>query len=316
MDGNELLLALSAMKRGSWYQFRQFVNASDLNCRGNRPTESTEDSGDDSSVYRALRSNLQRLSHVEFFESGCERGWRVTPPVIAVHEHNGESRAILTGARADALIYQLLDCSFGANIELAAFKNCPDRILIRGIDSDVIESECKDLGFRIQRVAPESLLRALPRLSRLTFRERGAAIPFGQDWKIERLNYVSHRWEPSESIYADLTGAQLYRFSGLYETLLYAVRNRQAVLMEDQATAKYQILSANSVSVLDYRKDNNILAVPRIYRPPLLVERALLLYSGEPPGYQEGAGLLEYYHIPIEGAKMLSIILEQELVIS
>jgi hypothetical protein len=58
------------------------------------------------------------------------------------------------------------------------------------------------------------------------------------------------------------------------------------------------------------------MSLPAIYRPPFLVERALILCSGRPPSYErgiEGIGLLRYATISMEVASLAASILRQEL---
>src|SRR5580658_2997714 len=106
MTASEILLAISARKKGSWQQFKEIVDT--LHSNRALSIDSADDEPNGFNIYREIRLNLQRLAHVEFFSAGCERGWRVAPPVMATAGGKEDCQAILTGARSMNLLYGLL----------------------------------------------------------------------------------------------------------------------------------------------------------------------------------------------------------------
>src|SRR5437762_3330585 len=105
MSANSLLLWMSARGQVSWQQFRAAVEELHLD-------ESEATLGEDDEVrdqfalplYQALRLNLQRLGHAEFFAGAADADWRVSPPTLAVTGLAHEWRGILIGARSLKLI--------------------------------------------------------------------------------------------------------------------------------------------------------------------------------------------------------------------
>src|SRR5690242_9562936 len=100
MSPNELLLWLSARKEGSWRQFLTAIERLDL-------ISSTADQASSFPLHQRVKSNLQRLAHVEFNSPHQEKDWRIVPPVLAISSHQGRATGILCGARTQRLLQKV-----------------------------------------------------------------------------------------------------------------------------------------------------------------------------------------------------------------
>ncbi|MFN8658176.1 MAG: hypothetical protein U0105_17700 [Candidatus Obscuribacterales bacterium] len=314
MSGTELLLALSARKKGSWRQFKDSVDALLWYGQVNQIDSNVYiDEQADFSIHQTVRFNLQRLCHAEFFAPGCERGWRVTPPVMAINKGDYGYEVILAGARSETQLYNLLGSSLGDFVEFTSFPACPDKVIIRFDDVLELERVGTSLGFRVQRAAPEVLLGALPIIPELPTSDDSGILPFGSDWKVEYLDLDARRWITAQSV-ADITNSlALCRFTGPFQTQLFAKQGARYSQLADLAIAKYQLLSRHRQQVFSYNEQTQILSVPAIFRPPLLVERGLILHSGELPAFRKQERVLEYSKISARAAKMVCALIKQEL---
>jgi hypothetical protein len=314
MSGTELLLALSARKKGSWRQFKESVDAL-IWCGqvGQIDSSVYMDEQADLSIHQAVRFNLQRLCHAEFFAPGCERGWRVTPPVMAINKGEYGYEVILAGARSETQLYNLLGSSLGDFVEFTPFPACPDKAIIRFDDVLEIERVGTSLGFRVQRSAPEVLLGALPTIPELPTSDDNAILPFGSDWKVEYLDIDAWRWVTTQSVTDITSSLALCRFTRPFETQLFAKQGVRYTQLADLAIAKCQLLASHRRHVLSYNEQAQILSIPAIFRPPLLVERGLILYSGDLPAFRKQERVLEYSKISRRAAKMVCAIIKQEL---
>src|SRR5436309_1903000 len=107
MTADRLLLWLSARREGSWEQFKGAVEelGASVPPRGSGEDDISPQYG--LPLYQRLRLNLQRLAHVEFFARGCQNGWRVGPPVLALNQRGGRWEGIFCGARSPKLLDRL-----------------------------------------------------------------------------------------------------------------------------------------------------------------------------------------------------------------
>ena len=77
---------------------------------------------------------------------------------------------------------------------------------------------------------------------------------------------------------------------------------------------KYAILRHERVQeVVWYDRERAVLSLPVICRPPLLIERALVLCSGLLPRLDEHSRRLEYTEVPLEVAQLAARLLCQEI---
>ena len=78
-----------------------------------------------------------------------------------------------------------------------------------------------------------------------------------------------------------------------------------------RAVALYVLLRHHRGDVLCYNREFAALSVPAIYRPPRLLERALVLCSGLPPTYDDAQ--LTYSDVPPEIARFVAELLRQPI---
>ena len=112
MTPNELLLWLSARKEGSWLQFRTAVDALELAERADAPEEDAA-----LPLHQRIRYNLERLGHLEFDAAGCEDGWRVVPPALAISQYGNKTTGVLCGARTPKLLERIERAAGGLTFE-------------------------------------------------------------------------------------------------------------------------------------------------------------------------------------------------------
>jgi hypothetical protein len=122
------------------------------------------------------------------------------------------------------------------------------------------------------------------------------------------------RWTPISLKEAHRVGAEgLFCFSR-FQTPQYFIRQGQETIRIPGAIGKYYVLSRRRV--LSYDRRQRHLTLPAICRPPLLVERSLILCSGLPPSISTVYGRLRltYQDIPEEIAGLAAEVLRQDLI--
>lgn len=303
MNVNDLLCLLSARRGGSWQQFRAAVSQLQYEADAVSPGQSDpDDAGTSLPLYQLLRLNLDRLGHVEFFAQGCEQGWRAAPPVLAVTCTPEGLRGVVAGARSLGLLERIRHAA-GRGIREQPMPGCPDRIEIIEADAP-LDAIALAAGIHLQLDAPVAILAATPSLEHLAG-TAPAALPEGEGWAIDRFDQRAGRWEP-----ADRTTSGLLRFSARGRREHYFVRRDAAVRVHPQI-GKFLAARHGRRRVLTYDAAAMELRVPHAFRPPPLIERALVLVTGAPP--IPAAGELRYREIPLEIARLTANLLHQEL---
>ena len=314
MSANSLLLWMSARRQGSWQQFRAAVEELHVN-------ESEATLGEDDDVrdqfalplYQALRLNLQRLGHAEFFAGAAGADWRVSPPTLAVTRLGHEWRGILVGARSLKLIERLHAGVDPEKLNSLAFPACPDQILIRTKEQRELTAVAERAGLLLQRDAPAALLTCLPAIDDRSLRY-SIELPFGADWRVDRFSPEDLRWCAATRDDAVSTAGGLFRFSLRHQREMLFCSEGAAFRISGQV-GKYVVLNRCLRQVLRYDARDFRLSFPAICRPPFLVERALILCSGSPPTCEvsEGTSNLHYGDIPERIAATVAALLRQEL---
>ncbi len=314
MSADALLLWMSARREGSWQQFRAAVEELHL---GNADEASDEASTEESSgrdsfpLYQALRLNLQRLGHAEFFAGAGGRDWRVTPPSLAVTRHPRGCLGVVAGARSSNLLRRLQNATAGTEFEAISAAACPDQLRLFANDLDTLHGVAQRVGLALQMGAPGALLMSLPAVDDPTVRRR-ADLPFGAAWRIERFAVSDLRWRPATRDEAVNTGAGLFRFSFRYQHYILLCTRGIAFRIPNQV-GKYIVLRRARRRVLQYDARARRLSVPGICRPPFLIERGLILCSGVPPSFHAATGVLDYSDVPADIAGLSSALLRQEI---
>jgi hypothetical protein len=316
---NDLLTWMSVRGSGSWSQFRAAVE--ELHVEPGDTEEAGEQADDatagDLPVYQSVRLGLQRLAHVEFYSSTAEADWRVVPPALAVHQEGDQWVGILCGARPPGLRHRI--GSGTVTWESQAVPGMPDRIRLVAPDLATLETASKGAGVHIQANAPESLFAAIPPVDDPRSRVPAKA-PVAPGWTIEKFLTSTLRWtarDPTnerdlESRDVDGCRTGLFRFRLKHQRFHY-LRWRGKMYSVGVQVGKYAILWHRRVRrSLEYDPSRSLLLVPVTCRPPLLIERGLILCSGLLPSLDRATRHLQYA-VPRSVARLASGLLRQEI---
>ncbi len=316
MSLNLLLTWVSARGCGSWSQFRAAVE--ELHVEYEEGEEDGEGSTvDDLPIYQAVRLTLQRLGHVEFYSSNTESDWHVVPPSLAVHARGDQWVGILCGARPPRIRDQIGQGTAISEVQEAS--GMPDCIRVVTTDLAALQAAAKIAGVRIQVDAPTSLLAAIPPVGdpRTRTEDKAPEVP---GWTIERFVSSALYWTTRDNTdarnleFQDVMRCQtgLFRFRMKYQRLHF-LRWRGRTYCVPVQVGKYAILHHRRVrGVLRYDRSRAVLSVPVSCRPPLLIERALVLCTGLLPALDKSTRRLEYA-VPQEIARLAAGLLRQEL---
>lgn len=314
MSANELLVWMSARSRGSWQQFRAAVEELQLNnAEGDESRETEDDTRDTSALprYQTLRLNLERLGHAEFFAGAEPSGWRVTPPTLAAAAGRNGWRGTLVGARTPKLLQRVREAATQHSVETIPVVDCPDQIIISNASADTLASLAHRAGLLFQENAPLAILTSLPPVDDLSLRQE-TELPIGSEWTVERFSTSAGRWRDATREAAITTPGGLFRFSLRYRRVVVFCSNGRSFQTSTQA-AKYLLLSRGRHHILRYDANSLDLSIPATYRPPFLIERALILCASAPPSYESETGYLLYADISRPVAELASALLRQEL---
>jgi len=310
MNGNHLLLWMSARDQGSWNQFKSAVEQLHL-------SEQQLDNVQNDDIelglpnYQILRLNLESLAHAEFFPTENNYRWRVVPPSLAIHGQSTSWLGVLCGARSQSLLNQLGE-SLNAKVEIHPINGCPDQILISATSQEALLTCAKKLGLHTQLDAPLAMLLSVPSVMHSSYRKR-AALPFGKGWKIERFSATALSWEDASTNQTQSSKGALFRFSLDYQYNCYYCRGDQAYEVPVRI-GKFLTVARSRRKVLKYDKDSQSLLIPASLRPPMLIERALNLCSGLPPSFDAKTGLLRFQAIPEKVFSYVAALLHQETI--
>jgi hypothetical protein len=315
MSADKLLLWMSARTSGSWAQFRAAVeqmHAGDDETGGEAGTDEDADPGG-LPLYQALRLNLQRLGHAEFSSTPRGLEWRVTPPSIATVPQPDGALGVVAGARSLKLLDRL-SVAGGSRLARSSSPGCPEILLMRGADTLELEAIAREAGLHVQADAAQALLTCLPAIDDALVRRR-SELPIGADWRIECFDPRAMRWKQSERQDATAARRALFRFTLGYQRHILLCDRGMCFQIPAQV-GKYVVARRRNRRVLRYDRAARTLAIPAVYRPPFLIERALILCSGAPPRYEardQTSGELMYFQVSDEVAGLAGSILRQEL---
>jgi hypothetical protein len=315
---NDLLTWVSARGSGSWSQFRAAVEELHVEPGETEGGENADDAtAGDLPVYQAVRLNMQRLAHVEFYSSTAEADWRVVPPSLAIHQEGDQWVGILCGARPPGLRDRI---GLGSvTWETRAAPGMPDRIRLVAAELGALRSATNAAGLHLQVKAPVSLLAAIPPVDDPRSRVRSEA-PAAAGWTIERFTTSNLRWTARERSgerdleFRDVHGCRtgLFRFRLKYQRFHY-LRWRGKTYNVPVQVGKYAVLRHRRVrDLLQYDPSRCVLSVPVSCRPPLLIERALILCTGLLPSLDKATGRL-HYAAPRTVARLAAGLLCQEM---
>lgn len=293
MSANHVLLWLSAVRHGSWNQFLgafarlMAADGGPANANGNgQPTRHRFP------PHQELRLNLQRLGHADFGTQESGERWRIAPPTLAVSRKADGWLAVLAGARWPRLLEELQGRGRSSPVfEAIDQPNAPDVLRLQAGDITEFNVIAQACGLYVQINAPLAILSTIPEV-RDHLPQETFHIPHG-DWQIARFAATSGIWERCEAGDWLERRTALYRFQFRHQRryALWALRRLRAIT--NPQVGKYLVLRRYRKSVLQYDADRQRLVVPKTYRPPVLVDRALTLASGLLPSTCPD-GLLEY----------------------
>lgn len=321
MSLDDLLIWMSARGRGSWSQFRAAVE--EFHVEPENGGADTENAGDitanDLPLYQCVRLNLQRLAHVDFATSSACPEWRVVPPSLAISDHGRRLRGVLCGARFPGLIDRMSRLK-GVDWETQEIAGMPRGIRLSGPDFEAVRDVAKMLGVSAVIQAPVGLLSATPPVDDPRSRSP-AEPPGGPGWVVERFVSSDLRWtarHPKENRDLEPTDitqwrAGLFRFRMKYQRFHF-LHWRGRTFGVPVQVGKYAILRHERVrKVVWYYRESAMLSFPVICRPPLLIERALVLCSGLLPRFDEASRRIEYAEVPLGVAQLAASLLRQEI---
>ncbi len=312
MTPNELLLWLSARKHGSWPQFRAAVETLDL-------ANSANDAEQDTflPLHQRVRFNLERLGHLEFDAEGCEDGWRVVPPTLALSQHDRGVKGVLCGARTPKVADRVERAAGGLAFERASHTDCPDVIRMHTPHAERLMEFAQREDLLCQLDAPAALLSHITPVDYIKGWRREPMPVAGKEWEVKQfiLERKVVTWRTITLQDANAPGAQgLFCFTR-FQMPQYFIREGQETMKLPGAIGKYRIVSRGGRRMLRYHRHALRLSMPAILRPPLLTERALILCSGFPPALSilRGRRILTYREIPEDVAGMAAEVLRQDL---
>ena len=299
MSLDNLLFWLSAKTSGSWSQFRAAVEGLHVE-RGERSQgdlDGNERAASDLPVYQELRLTLQRLGHVEF--KGAEHAWRVVPPSLALLPGE-DGAAVLCGARS----LDLLDALKRFQVDPLVAEGMPQRVLIRAESKTAIALIARDSRLYIEESPAIRILCATPR-TRDAANWIQTELPETAGWTVHQFSPSKREWISVSQERAIRTKRGLFRFVMDFQRF-YFLRFRGVSYKVLVQIGKYSVMSKRDAA-LRYDAPRMIFSCPLTCRPPLLIERALVLCSGLLP--RIASGRLEYGNVPPDVARLAAEVL-------
>ena len=307
MSLDHLLLWLSAKGAGSWPQFRAAVEELHVQ-RQSSPSDNSggDRSGSDLPVYHEVRFALQRLGHVEFRVGDAGHAWRVVPPSVAFMPA-ASARGLLCGARSVALLERLHAV---ADVEVSPVDGMPQRVVLRDDSEAAVAARARALGLHVQESAPVAILCAVPAV-RDAATWSATEMPETPGWTVHRFSPSSLQWTAMPQDEVARGGTGLFRFVMKHQRFYY-LRWRGRSYKVPVQVGKYAVMGKRHAA-LSYESDHGVLSVPAICRPPLLIERALVLCSGVLPRFDPTSARVEYAEVPRDVARLAAQLVCQEV---
>ena len=255
-------------------------------------------------VYHRVRFVLERLGHVEFWSNQVGQGWRVVPPTLAVLSWcPGEG--LLCGARSPDLLHRL---AIDLEVDRIAAPGIPDRIVVRGSSEALVRGAAR-LDLNVQVDAPTAILSAVPG-ARDPATWSPMVIPETPGWTVHRFSSSHLRWAESTGREALNARTGLFRFVMRHQRFHYLRWCGRSYRVPVQV-GKYAVMRRRR-GLLIYDTSSQTLSVPAVCRPPLLIERALVLCSGLLPLFDPASRRVEYAKVLPEVARLAALLLRQE----
>lgn len=309
---DHLLFWLSAKGNGSWPQFRSGVETLQVKPPdawiGSENHSEHNSAGGDLPLYQECRYAMERLGHVEFFAKEIENGWRIVPPTVAFCSET-LGRGLLCGARSPEML-EALHSLDAVDVSLSGSRGGPSRVRLRGSSPQIMASQARTLGLRVQIGAPIAILASLPR-ARDPRVWRHLPMPDTSGWTIHRFSSSRLRWREVSPAHAANAPKGLFKFYRGFQRF-YFVRWEGRSYRVPVQVGKYAMVRRRA-GLLKYNPRNRVLTVPMMYRPPLLIDRALILCSGLLPRIDSKSRRLEYMDLPTRVVRIAAQLLDQEI---
>ncbi len=307
MSLDHLLLWLSARGAGSWSQFRAAVEELHVQRQLNSEDDAeAERPGSDLPVYHEVRFALQRLAHVEFRHGNGGHAWRVVPPTLAFMRGRGAC-GLFCGARSVALLERLGET---ANLDVSDVEGMPQRVVVRGESVANLAARASALGLHIQESAPVAILCVVPGV-RETAVWAPAEVPATPGWTVHRFSPLELRWTAIQQDEVGRGATGLFRFVLKHQRFYYLCWRGRTYQVPVQV-GKYAVMRRRQAA-LSYDANTRIFSVPAVCRPPLLIERALVLCSGILPRFDPASSRVEYSEVPRDVVRLAAQLLCQEV---
>jgi len=302
---------MSARREGSWQQFRAAVE--EFHIESGEVGENGDNADDlttsDLPVYQVVRLELQRLGHVEFDK---DRNWRVVPPALATIQREGQWVGVVCGARSPKIREDLKALGGWVSCDTLHVPGMPDRLRLLSERFEKLRSAAESIGLFVQENAPVSVLAAVPPVDDPRSRVP-AEPPAGPGWMIEGFSTSTLRWCQAKQGDVERVRTGLFRFRMRYQRFHF-LRWRSMTFSVPVQVGKYAVMRRRKRRrLLTYDVQRATLSVPAICRPPLLIERALVLCSGLRPRFDQSSGRVEYTDVPWDIARLAAELLRQEV---
>jgi len=289
---NDLLLWMSARRFGSEPAFRSKVAELGLSRSGH-------------ALWRTAKWNFEKLAHAEFAPAADGAGWRTAPPVLAAVEDDGRVRAILCGARTPALLARLAGAA-GPRCAHIQQVDGPDVVQVSAATAIALEDVAVKACIRVQWKAPLAILCCATAPKKVALQP--AVLPIG-GWTVSQFSKPALEWTASTLRAASEARSGLFRFRSDYETI-HILKKDGLSYACDPAVGKYRVLRPRN-RVLIYSAADRVLSVTAACRPPALIERALVLCSGQLPAFNDGR--LNFQQVSRSVAQAAAAVLGQRL---
>jgi hypothetical protein len=269
---NELLLWMSARRFGSQQSLRARI--AEFEPRGLRVA----------GEHRRVEWNLSKLGHAEFGAAADQAGWRIAPPVLAAGDYGAPCSAVLCGARTPRMLELLAAQAAPVAVAMHTQPSSPDRVAVCTPGPRALADLAAKIGLHLQWNAPLAILMAVtpPKLVGLD----KVMMPLGA-WTVSRFSKSKLDWDDSSVREASSAAAGLFRFRADRQRTAYVLVENHVPYACDPANGKFRILRRRNRAI-SYDHRSMELTIRVTCRPPELVERALVLCSGELPSIRDG----------------------------
>ena len=185
----------------------------------------------------------------------------------------------------------------------------PQRIVVRGTSQGIVLAASR-LGVLLQANAAMAILSAVPDVRDPSDWCR-TVIPETQGWTVHCFSSSRLGWTQSTSPDAIKARTGFFRFQMKHQRFYY-LRWRGQTYRVPVQVGKY-VMMRKTRGLLVYDAASRALSVPASCRPPLLIERALILCSGLLPAFNAESRRLEYSCILPNVARLTARLLWQEV---